>query len=122
MRDPDRIDAIVEQLRLTWKAMPDLRLSQLIMNAATCADDTADGNAELWNLEDHLMSYGLGRLYASNRNADPGMFDQVVTNVEGDDAEAIDQMLNRAVAGSADADAQTQSSAEGAEPHGRPND
>jgi uncharacterized protein YihD (DUF1040 family) len=72
MRDPDRIDEIVEQLRMTWKAAPDMRLGQLIINASESAtvmmsDDTSEVRQflRLWNLEDHLMSYGLGQLFAS---------------------------------------------------------
>lgn len=35
-RDPERIDGLIERLRALWKANPDLRLGQLIMN---CSDD-----------------------------------------------------------------------------------
>lgn len=34
MRDPDRIDEYIEQLRIIWKANPDLRLAQLLENVA----------------------------------------------------------------------------------------
>lgn len=34
MRDPARIDRILEAIRLKWKASPDLRLGQLLINAA----------------------------------------------------------------------------------------
>lgn len=33
MRDPARIDRIIEKLRGVWKAQPDLRLGQLLVNA-----------------------------------------------------------------------------------------
>lgn len=33
MRDPDRIDRIIDKLREVWKANPDLRLGQLLVNA-----------------------------------------------------------------------------------------
>ena len=32
MRDPARIDRMVEMLRLLWHAQPDLRLGQLLVN------------------------------------------------------------------------------------------
>ena len=32
MRDPNRIDKMVEQLRTLWKKNPDMRLGQLIIN------------------------------------------------------------------------------------------
>lgn len=34
MRGPNRIDDILERLKDIWKAYPDLRLGQLIMNVA----------------------------------------------------------------------------------------
>jgi hypothetical protein len=34
MRDPDRIDAIIERLRAVWKRHPDLRLGQMVSNGA----------------------------------------------------------------------------------------
>ncbi len=33
MRDPERIDRILKRVEEIWKANPDLRLTQLIMNA-----------------------------------------------------------------------------------------
>ncbi|MBN9122042.1 MAG: hypothetical protein J0I06_23355 [Planctomycetes bacterium] len=32
MRDPNRIDRVIEKLREVWKAHPDLRLGQLLVN------------------------------------------------------------------------------------------
>ena len=34
MRDPSRIDEILTELREIWLAHPDLRLGQLVLNAA----------------------------------------------------------------------------------------
>lgn len=34
MRDPNRIDDILERLKDIWKTYPDLRLGQLILNVA----------------------------------------------------------------------------------------
>lgn len=34
MRDPERIDKTLEELKKIWKKYPDLRLGQLILNAA----------------------------------------------------------------------------------------
>lgn len=33
MRDPNRIDEFIECLRAIWKANPDMRFTQLIINA-----------------------------------------------------------------------------------------
>lgn len=33
MRDPNRIDNFLETLKMIWKANPDLRFSQFVLNA-----------------------------------------------------------------------------------------
>jgi len=38
MRDPDRIDRILDQLRITWKRVPDWRLGQLVVNVTERPD------------------------------------------------------------------------------------
>lgn len=38
MRDPNRIDIVLEELRKKWKANPDWRLCQLIVNATDRKD------------------------------------------------------------------------------------
>lgn len=39
MRDPERIDLILNKIKEIWKDNPDLRLTQLIMNAlGMCSD------------------------------------------------------------------------------------
>lgn len=37
MRDPDRIDPTLDEIAFYWKAYPDLRLTQLLLN--TVKDD-----------------------------------------------------------------------------------
>lgn len=39
MRDPSRIDSIIETLRTVWKANPDQRLCQLVVNVADHGND-----------------------------------------------------------------------------------
>jgi hypothetical protein len=39
MRDPERITAILEKLESAWRANPDLRLSQLILNSCPASID-----------------------------------------------------------------------------------
>ncbi len=55
MRDPARIDRIVELLRETWKASPDMRLGQLLVN--TCGSDHL-----VWFTEDDTWEELLGRV------------------------------------------------------------
>lgn len=39
MRDPKRIDKILKLIKTYWKKHPDMRLTQLIMNALQITDD-----------------------------------------------------------------------------------
>lgn len=54
MRDPNRIETILEALRLTWQQEPDLRLGQLLINIAKPQSPCP----ELFYLEDdELLQY-----------------------------------------------------------------
>lgn len=64
MRDPERIDKIVEELRVFWKMNPDQRLTQLIMNATRTRDGAIISTSALWNTEDWALSAQLKK--ASN--------------------------------------------------------
>lgn len=55
MRDPDRIDIIVEELRKAWHRQPDQRLIQLIMNACRTRDGSVLSSSALWNTEDWVL-------------------------------------------------------------------
>lgn len=47
MRDPKRIERMIEQLESAWHALPDMRLGQLVLNVTRAAN-----TSDLWNLED----------------------------------------------------------------------
>lgn len=49
-RDPNRIPKVLEALSAVWQKDPDLRLGQLILNAA----HTRDGHS-LFDLEDDVL-------------------------------------------------------------------
>lgn len=65
MRDPARIDRMIELLRAAWHASPDLRLGQLIANLTPSDDDpygTASDEAvytAMWNREDDAWERAL---------------------------------------------------------------
>ena len=56
MRDPKRIDRILEIIRGIWKRNPDTRLTQLIMNALRMTEDPY--YVEDDKLEEALRNYG----------------------------------------------------------------
>ena len=55
MRDPKRIERMIQQLGSAWHAFPYMRLGQLVLNI-TRAETTSD----LWNLEDDRIEKLLG--------------------------------------------------------------
>ena len=51
MRDPNRIDGMLREIGWHWKRCPDLRLGQLLVNAAQMAGRSAD----IFYVEDNDM-------------------------------------------------------------------
>ena len=58
MRDPDRIDAVLTLLREVWELEPDLRLGQLIFNAARIRQPSL---CDVFWIEDGDLCKGLER-------------------------------------------------------------
>lgn len=63
MRDPARIDPMLEQLRQYWHAHPDMRLGQIIENARFMGRDLNAG-ADTFNVEDDMLLDGIRKLAA----------------------------------------------------------
>src|SRR5436190_17600423 len=63
MRDPNRIDRIIEMLREAWHRNPDWRLNQLIINASDtpydCDKPQECGLGLVYYLEDDVMEQRL---------------------------------------------------------------
>lgn len=66
MRDPARIDEVLEVLRQVWTLQPDLRLGQLVYNAARIRDP---GLRDVFSIEDDSLRDGLLR-YLEHIQAD----------------------------------------------------
>jgi hypothetical protein len=49
MRDPNRIDDVLREVRRVWKMYPDMRLGQLICNIADWAGQ------HVWDIEDDVL-------------------------------------------------------------------
>jgi len=58
MRDPTRIDEMLELLRELWQLEPDLRLGQLLFNAARMRDPDLQ---DVFSIEDGSLRKGLLR-------------------------------------------------------------
>jgi hypothetical protein len=56
VRDPNRIDPILQKLRDVWLANPDWRLGQLVVNVSGLADpfyvEDAEMLVRLWDMEE----------------------------------------------------------------------
>ena len=67
-RPPDRIPTVLDRVREIWTLYPDLRLGQLVANAAYSA-----GTRDVFNVEDDALLVGLTRLESLlARNETPG--------------------------------------------------
>jgi uncharacterized protein YihD (DUF1040 family) len=59
MRDPDRIDRVIELLRQAWHRHPDWRLNQLLINACDvpyhCDKPNESGLGLVYYIEDDVM-------------------------------------------------------------------
>lgn len=58
MRDPARIDQILDLLREVWKQSPDLQLGQLIVNAVRPLEPCP----EVFSIEDTVLARRLERM------------------------------------------------------------
>ena len=56
MRDPERIDKILNWLNVLWHEYPDFRLTQLIK---FCATESGWVNNDLFHLDDKQLSQGI---------------------------------------------------------------
>jgi hypothetical protein len=67
MRDPKRIEIIIEQLRAVWLLEPDLRLGQLVFNASRLSEQ----DQEIFHIEDDRLAAGLSKYLTliSNRQS-----------------------------------------------------
>ncbi len=60
MRDPARVDRVIELLRRAWRSNPDLRLGQLVCHVASQASPTS----EIFHVEDDPIEIAM-RAFAS---------------------------------------------------------
>lgn len=68
MRDPDRIDEVLSQVRRAWLANPDQRLTQLVFNAARAGAPDASMPlvpVQFYNAEEPQLVLGLAALTQS---------------------------------------------------------
>ena len=76
MRDPARIDRIVEQLRAAWHHNPDWRLTQLLINASDtpydCDKPHECGLGLVYYIEDDVMEQGLRGMMGRPRTSEGG--------------------------------------------------
>lgn len=56
MRDPARIPAILEALRVEWEKMPDMRLGQLLGNAMSHGRSFEEIGRYLFQIEDDQLA------------------------------------------------------------------
>ena len=71
MRDPKRIKECLSLIRSAWESYPDLRLGQLIMNAAVLPDrDTIDSFEDIFYIEDDILMERIKSTYLKGENVE----------------------------------------------------
>lgn len=76
MRDPKRIEKVLNVIRLVWSECPDLRLMQLILNALYKSDQMVVSDQSVFYIEDEVLmktivEYGLE--FVKDETEDKGM-------------------------------------------------
>lgn len=59
MRDPNRINRMVEKLRAAWLSHPDMRLTQLVESAASLGEEGDKVGRTVFYIEDDASERGL---------------------------------------------------------------
>jgi uncharacterized protein YihD (DUF1040 family) len=62
MRDPKRIAKVLERIREVWERNPDLRLGQIVVNAAKAASYSDLSQSRLFYIEDEQLLEGIDNL------------------------------------------------------------
>ena len=65
MRDPARIEEILERIRVAWHKSPDFRLGQFLV----CATDPRTEVPEIFGMEDDILIERIERFFESVENA-----------------------------------------------------
>ena len=58
MRDPKRIDDVLDRIKVIWKSFPDLRFVQLILNSLSDDDYYLEDDKFIEKLESFYDKYG----------------------------------------------------------------
>ena len=67
MRDPSRINRILEKLRAAWLSSPDLRLGQLVMTAVAVAEKRQVD--DIFYIEDDQTEKGLDTMLKQSKES-----------------------------------------------------
>jgi uncharacterized protein YihD (DUF1040 family) len=62
MRDPKRIEKVLSRIQEVWERNPDIRLAQLVINAAKAASYDDMSRSRLFYIEDEELLTGIDRL------------------------------------------------------------
>ncbi len=68
MREKERIDRMIEKLRLAWHNQPDLRLCQLIWSIAINTNTVTDSSGDVFYVEDDVFEISLNKKFGKVAN------------------------------------------------------
>jgi hypothetical protein len=92
MRDPKRIDKVLNIIRLVWSECPDLRLTQLIINALLRSDKVIITDQSIFGVEDEVLMKKMvefGLTFVEDETEDKllvesGMLDDLIREAENE--------------------------------------
>lgn len=90
MRDPERIDKVLNVIKLVWSECPDLRLIQLLLNSLHEASEIVVSVDSVFNIEDEelmkaIAEYGLEFVKDETEDkllVESGMLDDMIKEIE----------------------------------------
>lgn len=73
MREPERIDRMIEKLRLAWHNYPDQRLCQLVQNIAlSTVNPKVTTSCDIYHIEDDRFEIALNRKFGASNSGNSG--------------------------------------------------
>lgn len=102
MRDPKRIDKVLNVIRLVWSECPDLRLMQLLLNCLHKLDQITISADSVFNVEDEdlmkaIANYGLEFVKDETEDkllVESGLLDDLIKEAKNEKSRSFKDFLS----------------------------
>jgi len=101
MRDPKRIDKVLNIIKIVWSECPDLRFVQLILNVLHSSDQIVIFSDSIYNIEDEILmkaivEYGLEFVKDETEDklfVESGMLDALIEEAKNEKGKSFEAFL-----------------------------